>query len=153
MTSQGDTIVLAMIIIAFVIWAYIILKRWTDRPPLRKMPFISNAAPLSEELKTLLRAHGYTPIGGKLKIPLKITVDGRHLTSRMFIDGFAQKQQELFVVRLHRNRQPIEWTGAGVRNHLLSYALLYEETAGVLYVNEHENDVTEVRFRTEIGHE
>jgi hypothetical protein len=97
-------------------------------------------------LKVILATHGYTGVGGKLRVPLTVRVDGKKMASRLFIDGFAQKDDKLFVIRLERDRMPIEWTGSGVREKFLSYALLYEQAEGVLYINEQDQTIREIKF-------
>lgn len=146
MPNAGDGIVLVLIVIGGLAW----LLWWTRgirvRLPIRKLPFVSEAQPLAKSIQELLQTNGYQGIGGKLRVPLTVRVDGKKLASRMFIDGFAQKDEGLYVIRLERERLPIEWTGSGIREKLLAYALLYPETKGILYINETDQTVKEIQF-------
>ena len=146
MPGSGEGFVLLLIILILLAWLYFRIRSWTSMLPKRKLPFLSEAAPMTEELAELLARHGYEGIGGKLRIPLSVIVDGKALPSRLFVDGFARKDDSLYVIRLERQRQPMEWTGPGVRDRLLPYALLYDQASGILYINEQAQTVTEIRF-------
>lgn len=150
MFVEGEGIVLTIIVLSFALWCYIRYQRWLNGANVRKLPFISEAAPISENLSQLLQDHGFVAIGGKLKIPFHIFVDERELRSRLFIDGFAQRDNELYVIRLHRPRAPLEWTGSGVREKLLPYALIYQEAVGVLYIDEANREVKVIKFAWEL---
>lgn len=146
MPSAGDGIVLVLILIGGLAWLLWRTRGIRVRLPIRKLPFLSDAQPLAESIHTLLLSHGYQGIGGKLRVPLTVRVDGKKFASRLFIDGFAQKEEGLYVIRLERDRMPIEWTGSGIREKLLAYALLYPDTKGILYINETDQTVKEIHF-------
>jgi hypothetical protein len=146
MPGSGEGIVLVLIVIIVFVWIYYWMRNWAASIPRRRLPLLSEAAPMAPELAQLLEQAGYRGIGGKLRVPLIAIVDGTPLNSRLFIDGFAKKDGKLYVVRLARDRLPIEWTGPGVRDHFLHYALLYDQAEGLLYVDEREQSITEIRF-------
>ncbi len=54
-----------------------------------------------------------------------IDLDGQALQSRLFIDLIAEKDGKHYIVKTARDRMPIDWTGSGVRDRLLVYALAY----------------------------
>jgi hypothetical protein len=144
--GAGEGVVLVLIVILVFVWIYYWMRNWAATIPRRRLPLLSEAAPMAPELAALLEQAGYRGIGGKLKIPVTAVVDGTRLSSRLFVDGFARKDGKLYVVRLARERRPVEWTGSGVRDHFLPYALLYDQAEGLLYVNEREQTITEIRF-------
>ena len=50
----------------------------------------------------------------------------------------------MFVVKLAKQRQPVQWTGSGVRQSLMPYCYLFLETHGVLYVDLEERRVRKI---------
>lgn len=104
-----------------------------------------------ERTKTvdLLERHGYEVISGKLKVPLSFQCDEERLTSRLYIDYIASKDGQYYMVKEDRPRKPLEWTGAGVRDALLPFLLLYPDCEGMLYINDEMNEIRTIRLVTD----
>lgn len=134
MQKSGDVYMIFAIIALVLVWGWLRFKRWLYAPMSNRLPIPAKGAP-AEEVADFLQQEGYEIVSGKERVPIRITLDGKSLQSRYFIDGFVKKQHELYVVKLARSRQPVEWTGSGVRDRLLPYAILFEGTAGILYVD------------------
>ncbi|PDO10879.1 MAG: hypothetical protein BLM47_05090 [Candidatus Reconcilbacillus cellulovorans] len=142
----GDIYVVWGILIGLGIWAYFGLKRRLSDASEHPVPTDEEPAVSDETALGLLREHGYEIVAGKRKVPIHIDAGGQSLSSRLFIDAVARKDDETFVVRIARPRKPMEWTGSSVRDHLLVYALLYDDADGVLYVDPESRTVRTVRF-------
>ncbi|MNU00607.1 hypothetical protein D3C72_2437780 [compost metagenome] len=72
--------------------------------------------------------------------------DRELLESRLFIDHFAAEEEKLYVVKVARDRKPLDWTGSGLRDQLLVYQLLYPEAEGILYVDPRQKTIEKIRF-------
>ncbi|GAB2696822.1 hypothetical protein GCM10027018_14900 [Paenibacillus thermoaerophilus] len=137
---------LAIVLIA---WGYYGLRRklmdWPEHPaPVEEDIFVPNG-----DAVELLKAKGYELLSGKQKIPVTVEAGGLVMSSQLFIDAIAAKDDETFVVRIARPRRPLEWTGSAIREHLLVYSLIYDDIDGVLYVDPAEGRVTPIRFELE----
>lgn len=98
----------------------------------------------------LLESAGYEIVSDKLKVPLAFRVDAQVLHSRLYIDYVAKKHREYYLVRRTRERQPMEWTGAGLRRDILPYLLLYPDCAGVLYIDTELGIIKEITLSTDL---
>ena len=94
-----------------------------------------------------LEKAGYEVTHGKYRVPLMIDLDGTTLQSRLFIDLIAEKDGKHYIVKTARERMPIDWTGSGVRDRLLVYALLMPNCEGVLFVDHKESIIRTITFR------
>ncbi|WDQ31809.1 hypothetical protein PTQ21_26005 [Paenibacillus marchantiae] len=94
----------------------------------------------------LLEAEGYEVIGGKMKIPLAFEADESVYFSRLFIDYVAERDDERYLVKTSRRRQPLELTGPSLRDRFLYYLLLYPSCEGLLYVDLEESDIKVIRL-------
>lgn len=72
------------------------------------------------------------------------------LYSRLFIDYFAEKEDNLYLVKVARERKPLEMTGSAIRDMLLVYSLLVPEAAGVLYVDMNGRKIKQITFHIEV---
>lgn len=146
-----DVIVFILVVAGFLAWGMIAFRRWLYEKPFVKVPESKEAKDLSDEAAELLRKHGYDVIHGKWKVQIKVHVDERELGSSLFIDYFAKRGSDVYAVKVAKSRKPIDLTvGSTVREHLLPYALLYEETAGVLYVDTNQRKIYQIRFALEL---
>ncbi|MNY81838.1 hypothetical protein D3C86_2236210 [compost metagenome] len=68
----------------------------------------------------------------------------------MFIDYFAEKDGQLLLVKVARERKPLEMTGSGVREMLLPYSLMYPEAEGILYVDLAVQKIKKITFHIEV---
>lgn len=144
-----DTAVMALIIVISVVWIYVRFHRWLYGPIKLKIP--EDAGNLAElegtDTVALLQEAGYQVLAGKYRVPIHIRLDDDHeLESRLFIDCFARSDNELYVVKIAKDRKPIEWTGSGIRERLLAYTLLFDNCSGVLYVDTKERKVNKIKF-------
>ncbi|MEW9699122.1 hypothetical protein [Paenibacillus sp. SI8] len=150
--EKGDVIVILLILIGVVCYFIWRFQRWLQ-PPIKRgfrIPSMSEEIP-QDDVVELLEGAGFDVIGGKTKIPITITVDDREqLESRLFIDYFAQKEKKLFLVKVAKERKPLEMTGSSVRDMLLPYSLIYPEAAGVLYVDMGQNKIKKITFHIEV---
>ncbi|WP_058303728.1 hypothetical protein [Gorillibacterium timonense] len=150
--KNGDGFVLLLLLIVFAIWGWFLLKRWWNSLPDRKMAIEADEEIPVTEAVALLENAGYEVMTLKRRIPLYIRVDGgtdaggEDMESRLFIDHWARCDDELYLIKVERERQPYEWTGSGLRDRLLPYALLYEDAAGIVVVNPLTGRIRKVEF-------
>jgi len=146
-----DVFVFLLVVIIFIIWAYIAFRRWLYKEPEVRIPESEDARRLSNEVVELLLANGYEVTHGKWKVDIGVHVDEHKLGSSLFIDYFARRGGKVYAVKVAKKRKPLDLTvGSAVREQLLPYALLYEETAGVLYVDVERGKVHQIRFALEL---
>jgi hypothetical protein len=149
--SSGDGIVLILLLATLLVWLWFSLKkRWTalGRRPSPNMD-MDEEIPVTDAV-ALLEGSGYEVMTLKRKVPLTIYLDEeQELQSRLFIDHFARSGPELYVVKIAKARKPLEMTGSGIRDALLVYQLLYQEAAGVLYVDAERRQIYKIRFELE----
>ncbi len=146
MPQDGDQFVILLILIILLVIGWFRFKRWLYSPARLKLPFPTYTPVPHSEAVRLMEQAGYEVICGKKKVPLLVDVDDIPLDSRLFVDYFARKGEELYVVKLARERQPIQWTGSGVRDKLLPYCYLFSETHGVLYVDVEEGSIRKIKM-------
>ncbi|MCL6458510.1 MAG: hypothetical protein K6T85_10945 [Gorillibacterium sp.] len=153
--ENGSGFVLILLVVILLIWGLRALRTWW-----MSAPHTSSAVEVDEEIPVteavaLLERSGFEVMTLKRRIPLFITVDGgaeeggTDLRSRVLIDHFARKEDKLYVVKIDKMVNPLEWTGSGLRDQLLVYALLYEEAEGIVVVNSETKRISVVQF--EIG--
>jgi hypothetical protein len=144
-----DMFVLFLIIVVISIWLFIKFKNWLYLPGYIKLPFLENMNKPSGEAVNVLEESGYEVLHGKHKVPIQMNVDDdedKQLHSQFFIDYFARQDDKVYIVKMARERQPMQWTGSSVRDRLLPYFLLYEEVQGVLYVDLKHRTIKKVTF-------
>ena len=147
MQSGGETSILVILVIVILVWGYHLFRRWMYAPP--KVPFFINGEFQEDDVCEWLRSEGYTIVGGKTKIPITIYVDDEKLPSRYFIDYYVKHRDDdrLYAVKLARSRQPVEWTGTGVRDRLLPYLLLHGGAlGGILYVDAEARTIRKITY-------
>jgi hypothetical protein len=106
----------------------------------------------SDEAVELLEGAGFDVLSSKTRIPLYISINDAEepLYSRLFIDYFAQKNEELYLVKLARDRRPIDMTGSSLRDAFLVYHLLFPDASGVLYVDMNQQKIKKISFHVEV---
>lgn len=150
---QGeDVFVIILLAAGFSIWGWIALRRWLTFPA-RQVRLTFDEIVVSDENVQFLESSGYEVVSGKKKIPLRIMVDDEEeLYSRMYIDYFARPEgdeDQLYIVKTARDRKPLDLTGSGIRDALLSYFLLYEQVIGILYVDAKQGMIKKIHFEIE----
>ncbi|UPK47470.1 hypothetical protein KET34_22845 [Paenibacillus pabuli] len=147
MDGQYDTIVIGVLAVCLIIWLFFGFRNWVNRP----IPVSLSGMQLNSEIQDspavdLLEAEGYEVIGGRMKIPLAFEVDESVYYSRLFIDYVAERDDERYLVKTSRRRQPLELTGPSLRDRFLYYLLLYPGCEGLLYVDMEESDIKVIRL-------
>ncbi|GIP20203.1 hypothetical protein [Paenibacillus sp. J22TS3] len=134
---QVDGYLMVIITVLLLFLFYRGIQSWLRKPAVlrRGLRFELNEEIEEHPAVDLLKSAGYEVISGKLKVPLTFKVNRMELHSRLFIDYVAVQGEELFLVRLERPRQPVDWTGSGVRRELLPFLLLYPDCSGLLYID------------------
>ncbi|CAM3589751.1 hypothetical protein [Marinicrinis lubricantis] len=148
MAQNSDLYVIIILSILIVIWAISSFRRWLFAPPKYILPFdFSEAEEPEGEAVDILEEAGYEVWAGKLKIPIHIEKDDEVLGSRLFIDYIAKQHGEWYVVKVSRERMPMEWTGSGIRERLMPYWMIFGPAVkGLLYVDCMNQQVHKVTF-------
>lgn len=139
MSESYDWLLMILLAIVIVLLIGYQLNRWLMSAKPDHLPTV----PINDQIPdhpaiALLEQEGYDVIGGKVKINLTFDTEERSIHSRMFIDYVATGEEgELYMVKLARERLPVDWTGAGIRDRLMPFLLLYPECEGLLYVDVH----------------
>ncbi|AOZ91449.1 hypothetical protein [Paenibacillus crassostreae] len=148
MEGKSDFFVMAIIGLLMVIGIFNLIKYWIQNPSLKhelNIPF--NEYILEHPAVDLLQRKGYEVVGGKVKIPLYFEADQEEFYSRLFIDYVALNEDgDIYLVKIARQRMPLEWTGSSLRDRLLPLFLLYPDCAGVLYVDVYEEVIKQIHF-------
>ncbi|WP_438432235.1 hypothetical protein [Gorillibacterium sp. sgz500922] len=153
--KNGDGFVLILLLALFLIWAAYWIRHWWNKLPDRRMTVEPDEEIPVTEAVALLENAGYEVLTVKRRIPVFIQVDGgadiggEDLESRLFVDHWAQFEDKLYVVKVERERKPYEWTGSGLRDQLMIYALLYDDAAGILVVSPQTGRIRKVEFEIE----
>ncbi|SDO08982.1 hypothetical protein SAMN04487897_10844 [Paenibacillus sp. yr247] len=149
--ENGDVTVILLILImvvGYLIWR---IQRWLDRSTQKRMRIPRQSDIPQDEVVELLEGAGFDVLAGKTKIPITMTINDREqLESRLFIDYFAQKEDQIYLVKVAKERKPLEMTGSSVRDMLLAYSLIYPEAGGVLYVDMALNKIKKITFHIEV---
>ncbi|GGF87191.1 hypothetical protein [Paenibacillus abyssi] len=148
MGKYGDWFVMIVAGGLIVFWLYTRFYRWLHTPSGTGLILLQDGMELDDddEYVRLLESEGYIVSSGKHRIPIRIGLDEEVLHSRLYIDYVAEKNGSLFIVKSARDRMPIDWTGSGVRDRLLVYALLVPYCAGVLFVDIKEKQIRTITF-------
>ena len=115
------------------VWLFRRLYAWLHQPPASRVYALGDGVEPDEDDETVkfLTDCGYEVVSGKHRIPIAIELDGQPLASRLFIDYVAVRDGKTWIVKTARDRMPVDWTGSGVRDRLLVYALLVPTAAGI----------------------
>gem|GEM_PF-646558 len=146
--GSADLYVTILIIIVVAVWALYHFQKWLYEPYRNKLPFELEDVQLPEpsEETALLEAAGYEIMSGKRKISLSIEADGQSLHSALWVDYFVRKDDEVYAVKTARRRRPVDWTGSGLRDYFLPYALIYDQLDGVLYIEPEHKTIHKICF-------
>ncbi|WNR42545.1 hypothetical protein [Paenibacillus roseipurpureus] len=147
--EQGDVSVILLIGIGAIVILFWRMRNWNNKRVGGRIPEQSNVP--VDDVVELLEGAGFDVLAGKTKIPITMTVNEREqLESRLFIDYFVQKDEQVFVVKVARERKPLEMSGSAVRDMLLPYSLLYPEAQGILYVDMTVSKIKKITFHIEV---
>ncbi|CAN7708425.1 hypothetical protein [Paenibacillus sp. LjRoot56] len=149
--EQGDVRVILLILIVVVCIVFWRFQKWSVGSSRRRGRIPRHANIPEDDVVDLLEAAGFEVLAGKTKIPITMTVGERdQLESRLFIDYFVQKEDDIFLVKVARERKPLEMTGSAVRDMLLPYTLIYPEAQGILYVDMTVSKIKKITFHIEV---
>ncbi len=144
---RGDSLILLLLSVFIIGWLLYRFRFWLMAPPKGRPAIDPDPEVPSTVAVELLEFSGYEVLTGKRRIPIQIQVNDRELLeSRLFIDHFAAEEEKLYVVKVARDRKPLDWTGSGLRDQLLVYQLLYPEAEGILYVDPRQKTIEKIRF-------
>src|SRR4051812_4059471 len=116
--QAGDNLVLLMLILICIIGSFYGLRRLfrTSESPKWTLN-ADDEIPISEAV-ALLEDTGYEVMTVKRKVPITILIDDEEeLQSRLFIDHFAKKGNEWYLVKIARPRKVLEMTGSSIRDY------------------------------------
>jgi hypothetical protein len=149
--EQGDVRVILLILIVVVCIVFWRFQKWSAGSSRRRGRIPRHANIPEDDVIDLLEAAGFEVLAGKTKIPITMTVGEREqLESRLFIDYFVQKEDDIYLVKVARERKPLEMTGSAVRDMLLPYTLIYPEAQGILYVDMTVSKIKKITFHIEV---
>lgn len=144
---RGDVLILLLLSLFIIGWSGYRFRRWLTAPPKVKRPIEPDSEIEVTDVVQLLEFSGYEVWTGKRRIPVEVQVNDRlDLQSRLFVDHFAAEGDKLYVVKVARERKPVEMTGSGLRDQLLIYQLLYEQIDGILLVDPKLRTIDKIRF-------
>jgi hypothetical protein len=148
--EKGDILVILLLVIIFVVFITLRFRYWLITPPKKRLRIPVGSVP-DDETVELLEGAGFDVIAGKTKLPITMTLnDAEDFQSRLYIDYFAEKNEQLYLVKVARERKPMEMTGSSIRDMLLPYSLLYPEAVGVLYVDMVQLKIKKITFHIEV---
>lgn len=149
--EQGDVRVILLILIVVVCFIFWRFQKWSTGSSRRRGRIPRHANIPEDDVVELLEGAGFEVLAGKSKIPITMTISERdHLESRLFIDYFVQKEDDVYLVKVARDRKPLEMTGSAVRDMLLPYTLIYPEAQGILYVDMAVSKIKKITFHIEV---
>jgi hypothetical protein len=149
--EKGDVMVILIILIVFMGFITLRFRHWLISPPKKRFRFPRDVAVVFDETVELLEGAGFDVLAGKTKIPITMTLnDAEELHSRLYIDYFAQKKDQFYLVKVARAHKPMEDTGSSIRDTLLTYSLLFPEASGVLYVDMDQQKINKITFHIEV---
>ncbi|NQX58907.1 hypothetical protein [Paenibacillus qinlingensis] len=149
--EQGDVrviLLIGIVVVCIVFWRF---QKWSTGSSRRRGRIPRHANIPEDDVVDLLEAAGFEVLAGKTKIPITMTVGERdQLESRLFIDYFVQKEEDVYLVKVAKDRKPLEMTGSAVRDMLLPYTLIYPEAQGILYVDMTVSKIRKITFHIEV---
>lgn len=149
MDKYGDWFVMLVAGALLFFWLYRVFYRWLHEPYSVNRLKLGKGGQLDADDENILflERAGYEVLSGKHRVPIHIDLDGDPLSSRLYIDYIAELDGNMYIVKTARDRMPIDWTGSGVRDRLLVYALLMPECAGILFVDVKEQIIRKIVFQ------
>ncbi|MCR8642404.1 hypothetical protein NV379_06985 [Paenibacillus sp. N1-5-1-14] len=149
--QKSDMIIVILLVTICVAWITLRMRSWLETPKGKLMIPISDEIPQDEAVE-LLEGAGFDVVAAKTRIPIMIELSDMDepMQSRLFVDYFVKKEDQYYLVKLARDRKPIDWTGSALRDALLPYQLLYPEAAGILYVDMYQQKIKKIKFQIEV---
>lgn len=146
-----DLFVMVAAALLIVYWGYRAFYNWLHQPRGMKRLVLGRGELLEPDDAHVLflESRGYEVLSGKHKVPIAVELDGQELYSRLYIDYVAECDGLMYAVKISRERQPMDWTGSGLRDRLLVFSLLMPELEGILVVDPAERSIRTVKFDLE----
>ncbi|WP_245850747.1 hypothetical protein [Paenibacillus herberti] len=143
---DGIVMIAAALLIGF--WVYRAFYNWLHEPRGIKRLVLGRGEILAPDDPHVLflESQGYEVVSGKHRVPLVVDLDGQEMYSRLYVDYIVVRDDSMYAVKLVRDRQPMEWTGSGLRDRLLVFTLLLPELEGILIVDNEYNTIRTVKF-------
>jgi len=151
--QKGEAIVVLLLVAFLASWLTLRIRKWWVQPQERKLlPNLMSEHIPRDEAVELLEGAGFDVLAAKQRIPVLITLnDGDEpLESRLYIDYVASKNEHTYLVKVAKERRPMDLTGSSIRDALLPYYLLYPGASGVLYVDMHQQKIRKISFHIEV---
>ncbi|MHA6483806.1 hypothetical protein ACX1C1_18105 [Paenibacillus sp. strain BS8-2] len=150
MDMYGDWFIMALAGVLLLIWIYRTFYRWLHAPINMNRITLGKGAAVSDDDENvkLLKSKGYKVLSAKHVVPIPVELDDAPVGTgaRMYIDYMASKDDLMYIVKTARDRKPLDWTASGLRDGLLTYALLLQDCAGILYVDTKDGSVRKIVF-------
>lgn len=142
MTQSYDMVVFWLTLLALLLLFF--------RPFLRRLPIQIGWVNLYETdpLEQLLHRKGYRLIRKHIRVPILFSAGDETHKTRIFVDGVAKKEGKWYLVRIARARKPLLYTGSGMRDEFIPFALL-RKWDGILYVNLKEESLQQISFQVD----
>lgn len=146
---DGLVMIAASVLVLY--WVYRAFYNWLHEPRALNKLILGTGEVLEPDDETVLflESRGYAVSSGKHRLPIELELDGKPLQSRIYVDYIAEKDGLTYAVKVARERQPIVWTGSGLRDRLLVYSLLLPQIEGILVVDLNEGTIRTVKFLLE----
>ncbi len=142
---------LFLVLAVLLLWLTVAFRRWLFVNPHIHVLESTISPAMNDKIVELLIEQGYKAIHGKKKINIRIHLDNQQLGSHVFVDFFARKANEVYLVKVAKPRKQLNINaGSAIREALLPYALIYKEIAGVLYVDPLLRKVYKIQFELEL---
>jgi len=152
--NAADWLIMAAAGGLIAVWLVRRFHAWLHEPPASRVYRLGEGTEPDPDDETVrfLTASGYEVVSGKHRVPIEIEVDGEPMQARLFIDYVAVKDGRMWLVKTARDRKPIDWTGTGVRDRLLVYALLVPTAEGIVYADPKERRLRTITFAIGTDH-
>lgn len=146
MRYSADAWVMLFLVIVIVVWIGYGISKWLKRPPSSMNFLLQSAPPGSGPNKRLLEQHHYEVLSGKVRIPIKVRYNQQTLNTRIYLDYVVMQDDDVYVVKIAKDRDNIKWSGSSIRDHFLALALLHDQVAGVIYLDPKQQAIHKIQF-------
>lgn len=149
MPYNTDAWVFLIIVVAVAVWIGYGISRWLDKPPSSINFLLQSAPPGSGPNKRLLEQHEYEVLSGKVRIPIKVRHNEQTLNTRVYLDYVVKQEDDIYVVKVAKDRDQIQWSGSGIRDQFMALAFLHDQIAGVIYLDTKQQTLHRIQFEFE----
>ncbi len=146
MQYSTDAWVLLLLLVAVAAWIGWGISRWLDKPPSSLKFLLQSAPPGNGPNIRLLEQNNYEVLSGKVRIPIKVNYNNQKLNTRIYLDYVVRQDDDVYVVKIAKDRDQIKWSGSGIRDQFLALALLHEQISGVIYLDPKQQMIHKIEF-------